>query len=263
MSTTRVRELEIDGRPMEVLDLPGDDEHPLVLLHEGLGSIELWRGLPADLNGATRRRTVAYSRHGHGKSARPAKPRTPAFFHYEALNVLPELLAALEIKDPVLVGHSDGGSIALIYAAHRPVHRLALIAPHVFVEAAGLDAIRNTRDAYTKGNLRSRMQRYHVDVDAAFWGWCNVWLDPAFPSWSLEQEIEAVTAPVLVIQGADDPYGTLEQVDRIERRIPHTQRVIMPGGHSPHLEHRTQVIERIARFVAGQSETGTAASATE
>lgn len=236
---------------LEVLDLAGAPDGPaLILLHEGLGSVELWRGLPEDLHAATGRRVVAFSRSGHGRSAPPAGPRTPAFFHDEALRVLPELFERLGVREPVLVGHSDGASIALIHAAAHPVRGLVLLAPHVFVEQITVDAIRETREAFVGGELRDRMARYHDDVDAAFWGWCDVWLNPAFRRWNLEDEAARVTAPTLVIQGADDPYGTLSQVDRIEARIPHARRLVLPGGHSPHLEHRSEVMTAIRGFVA-------------
>ncbi len=235
---------------IEILDLPGDrDESPLVLLHEGLGSIELWRGLPDDLHRASGRRVVAFSRHGHGRSEPPPQPRTPAFFHDEALRVLPELRERLGLSAPVLIGHSDGASIALIHAAHHPVSGLVLLAPHVFVEQITVDAIRETRAAYVGGDLRARMERYNDDVDAAFWGWCDVWLDPAFRDWNLEAEAARVTAPTLVIQGADDPYGTLEQVDRIKARVPGAERLVLPGGHSPHLEHRAEVVAAVRAFL--------------
>lgn len=244
---------EIDGLALDTLDLPGTaPDSPLVLLHEGLGSVALWRGLPEKLNRATARRTIAFSRFGHGRSAPPPKPRTPAFFHEEALEVLPRLLADLEVSAPVLVGHSDGASIALIHAAHHPVSALVLLAPHVFVEEVTVNAIRATREEFVSGGLRERMARHHDDPDAAFWGWCDVWLDPAFRDWSIEREAEQVIAPALLIQGADDPYGSLEQLDRIQSRARGpVQRLVLPGGHSPHLEHSDGVVEAVARFVAG------------
>jgi pimeloyl-ACP methyl ester carboxylesterase len=235
---------------LEILDLAGDAERPpLILMHEGLGSVELWRGLPDDLQAATGRRVISFSRYGHGRSEPPAEPRTPAFFHDEALRVLPELLERLQVTEPVLVGHSDGASIALIHAASHPVSRLVLLAPHVFVEQITVDAIRETREAFVGGGLRDRMDRYHDDVDAAFWGWCDVWLDPEFRGWNLEAEAARVTAPTLVIQGADDPYGTLEQVERIAARVPGAARLVLPGGHSPHLEHRAEVVAAIRGFL--------------
>lgn len=241
----------VGGRPIEVRDLPGTSEGaPLVLLHEGLGSVGLWRDFPAQLQAATGRRLIAFSRYGHGRSAPPPRPRTPAFFHEEALDVLPELLSALGVSEPVLVGHSDGASIGLIHAAHHPVTALVLLAPHVFVEGICVTAIRGTRGTFVKGELRARMARHHDDPDAAFWGWCDVWLDPAFLQWSLEEESAMLTAPALLIQGADDPYGTLAQIDRIQAlaRGP-VQRLVLPGGHSPHLEHGPEVTQAVAAFL--------------
>ena len=248
---------EVQGLPVETLDLSGAaDLAPLVLLHEGLGSVGLWRGLPEELNRATGRRTLAFSRYGHGRSAPPPKPRTPAFFHEEALEVLPELLAILEVRKPVLIGHSDGASIALIHAAHHPVSALVLLSPHVFVEELTVNAIRGTRTEYRSGKLRERMARHHDDPDPAFWGWCNVWLDPAFATWTLDDEVSRLTVPTLLIQGADDPYGSLAQLDRIEGHAGGAvERLVLPGGHSPHLEHRAQVLEAIAGFLSGPSVT--------
>jgi pimeloyl-ACP methyl ester carboxylesterase len=244
--------VEVGGLPVELLDMPGTGSGaPLVLLHEGLGSVGLWRAFPAQLQAATGRRLIAFSRYGHGRSATPPEPRTPAFFHSEALEVLPELLPTLGVSDPVLIGHSDGASIGLIYAAHRPVSALVLLAPHVFVEEICVTAIRGTRDAFESGELRERMARHHDDPDAAFWGWCDVWLDPTFPQWNLEEEAARLQAPTLLIQGADDPYGTLEQLDRIEARARGpVQRLVLPGGHSPHLEHGTQIAAAVAAFLA-------------
>ena len=195
MSTTTAipRPATVEGRRVDAAELPGDPaRRPLVLLHEGLGSVALWRGFPVALNEATGRRVVAFSRFGHGRSEPPPRPRTPAFFHEEALDVLPELLPQLDAADPILVGHSDGGSIALIHAAYHPVTGLALIAPHVFVEDFTVEEIRRTRELFDTGGLRERMARHHDDPDAAFWGWCDVWLDPAFARWTLEEEAAAV-----------------------------------------------------------------------
>jgi pimeloyl-ACP methyl ester carboxylesterase len=234
-----------------VADWPGDDgRRSLVLLHEGLGSVGLWRDLPSRLNETTGRRVVAFSRFGHGRSEPPPRPRTPAFFHQEALEVLPDVLAQVGAPEPVLVGHSDGASIALIHAGRHPVAGIALLAPHVFVEDVTVAAIRDTRDQYAEGGLRERMARHHDDVDAAFGGWCDVWLDPAFRDWNLEPDAERVTCPTLLIQGVGDPYGTLEQLDRIEARVrgPVT-RLEVPGGHSPHLEAGDEVLAGLERFL--------------
>ena len=242
----------VDGLTVEVSDRPGErGRRALVLLHEGLGSVGLWRGFPQALQEATGRRVLAFSRFGHGSSDPPRRPRTPAFFHEEALDVLPELLAQLDAPAPLLVGHSVGGSIALIHAGRHPVSGLALMAPHVVVEDVTVEAIRATRREFEEGELRARMARHHADPDAAFHGWCDVWLDPAFRAWSLEADAEAVTAPTLLIQGADDPYGSLDQLDRIEARVraPVT-RLVLPGGHSPHLEEPEAVVEAIGAFAA-------------
>jgi pimeloyl-ACP methyl ester carboxylesterase len=245
--------VDVGGLAVEVVDLPapgGDAGAPLVLLHEGLGSVGLWREFPAQLQSATGRRLIAFSRFGHGRSSPPSRPRTPAFFHEEALEVLPELLETVGAEAPVLVGHSDGASIALIHAAHHRVSAVVLLAPHVFVEEMCVTAIRETREAFVSGDLRERMSRHHDDPDAAFWGWCDVWLDPEFQSWDLEEEAGRLSAPVLLVQGAEDPYGSLAQLERIEARArgPVT-RLVLPGGHSPQLEHGAEVAERVAAFL--------------
>jgi pimeloyl-ACP methyl ester carboxylesterase len=242
----------VDGLHVEVADLPGDRaRRALVLLHEGLGSVGLWRGFPAALHAATGRRVLAFSRFGHGRSDPPSAPRTPAFFHDEALDVLPALLVALDAPEPLLVGHSDGASIALVHAARHPVSGLALLAPHVVLEESMVPPIRDTLREFEEGRLRARMGRHHDDPDAAFHGWCDVWLDPAMRDWSLEPEAAQVSAPTLLIQGADDEYASLEQLDRIESRVrgPVT-RLVVPGGHSPHLEQPDAVVAAIADFVA-------------
>jgi pimeloyl-ACP methyl ester carboxylesterase len=244
------RPAAVAGRRIEAVELPGDPaRRPLVLLHEGLGSVGLWRDFPERLRAATGRRVLAFSRFGHGRSEPPPAPRTPAFFHEEALEVLPELLVQLDAPDPVLVGHSDGASIALIHAGRHRVTGLALLAPHVVVEDITVEAIRAAREAYLGDALRERMARHHDDPDAAFWGWCDVWLDPAFRAWSLEPDARRVDAPALLIQGTDDPYGTLDQLGRVEAcvRGP-VERLVVPGGHSPHLEQPDAVVAAVAAF---------------
>jgi pimeloyl-ACP methyl ester carboxylesterase len=246
------RPVRVQGRRIEAVEVAGDaDRRAVVLLHEGLGSVGLWRGFPRALADATGRRVIAFSRHGHGRSERPPAARTPAFFHEEARDVLPALLEQVDAPEPILVGHSDGGSIALIHAGERPVTGLALLAPHVVVEDITVNAIRETRGQFEAGPLRDRMARHHDDPDAAFFGWCDVWLDPAFRTWTLEAEARRVTVPTLLIQGAEDPYGTLEQIDRIESRVRGpVQRLVVPGGHSPHLEASEPVLAALAEFTA-------------
>jgi pimeloyl-ACP methyl ester carboxylesterase len=238
------------GGRLELLDLEGDPERkPLVLLHEGLGSVSLWRLFPEQLREATGRRVLAFSRFGHGASAPPPQPRTPAFFGEEALRVLPALLAEVHAPHPILVGHSDGGSISILHAARHPVTGLVLIAPHVFVEEVTIERIAGVREAYLRGDLRDRLARHHRDPDAAFWGWCDVWLDDDFRTWTIEREVRFIDSPTLTIQGLEDPYGTLLQLDRIEQRLrADGRRLHGPGGHSPHLEAGEQVVAAVADF---------------
>ena len=242
-----------------MLDIPGaPDQPPLVLLHEGLGSVGLWRGFPQRLAAATNRRTIAFSRYGHGDSDPPPKPRTPSFMHEEALEVLPELFAKTQIQTPIQVGHSDGASIALIYAAHHPVKGVVAIAPHVFVEEMCLAEIRQTKRTYETTVLRDRMARHHRNPDAAFYGWNDVWLHPEFPQWNIECETDQITAPLLLIQGTKDQYGTMAQLESIERRAkgPIT-RVHLDCQHSPPTELPDQTAEAIASFTSALSPSGT------
>jgi len=244
-------DLEIGGRRLEAVEHPGNpDERPLVLLHEGLGSVSAWREFPEALHRATSRRVIVFSRFGHGRSDPPLEPRTPTFFLEEALDVLPQVLRRLDAEEPVLVGHSDGASIALIYAAASPVRGLVLMAPHVVVEDVTLAATRETRERFETTDLRERLARHHDDPDVAFRNWCDVWLDPAFRSWTLEPDAEHVDCPVLLIQGADDPYGTLDQLDRIEALVRGpARRVIVPGGHGLHREAPEQLVSEVTRFL--------------
>ncbi len=227
----------------------------MVFLHEGLGSLELWKSFTDDvgaaLGGVT---TVAYSRHGYGRSAAAGEPRAVTYMHDEALIVLPALLAELGIERPLLVGHSDGASIAIIHAgAGHPVAGLVLIAPHVFVEAVGVEAIEAARVAYRDGDLRARLDRHHDDVDATFRGWNDIWLEPEFRTWNIEEYLPAISAPVLVVQGDRDQYGTLAQVDAIEAGVAgHFERLVIPGaGHVPHQQVGADVVATIRRFVGG------------
>ena len=243
--------VEIQGRRLEVLDIAGDPRLPaIVLLHEGLGSARLWRDFRPELAAATGARVVAYSRFGHGASDPPPRPRTPRFMHEEALDVLPELLDALDVEEPVLVGHSDGASIALIHAAEHPVRGVVGMAPHVFVEAMCLDEIREARHVFETGGLRERMARHHRDPDAAFYGWNDVWLHPAFPDWNIEDVLGAIASPLLLIQGAEDQYGTMEQLDRIEAGVAGAvARVHLPCRHAPHLEAARETLEATSAFI--------------
>lgn len=243
----------IEGRRIETVDLPGDGARaPIVMLHEGLGSVGLWRDFPTALSHATGRRVIAFSRFAHGHSEPAPWPRDVTGFHHrEAFETLPALLAAVEVSEPLLVGHSDGASIALIYAGRYPVVGLALLAPHLFVEPLTVASIRETRESYLNGELRERMAKHHDDPDAAFWGWCDMWLDPEFLAWNLEADAAMVSAPTLLIQGREDPYGTLEQLDRIEANlVGPVERLLVEGGHSPHLDAAEEVVSALERFAA-------------
>jgi pimeloyl-ACP methyl ester carboxylesterase len=241
--------LDIAGGRLEAGLLEGEDP-TLVLLHEGLGSVGLWRGLPLALHDATGARVFAFSRYGHGQSDPPPHPRTPGFMHEEALVVLPAVLEEAGIERPLLIGHSDGASIALIHAASHPTAGLVLLAPHVFVEDICVQAIAGTRETFEREGLRERMARHHRDPDVTFSGWCDVWLDPEFRSWNIEPLLPDIDVPVLVIQGRDDEYGTLAQIDAVERGVSGpVERLVVPGGHSPHLERPDEVLPAIVSFI--------------
>ena len=243
--------LDLPGGRVEYEDVPGDPGRaPLLLLHEGLGSVRLWRGFHQRLAAATGRRAVAFSRHGHGASDPPAGKRTPRYMHDEAAEVVPALCGALGLERPVLVGHSDGGSIALLHAAIAPVHGLVVLAPHVFVEEAGLRGIEQARRAYTGGDLRKRMARHHRDPDVTFWNWNDGWLDDAFRDWDIRPELAAITCPVLGVQGTDDPYGTVLHVEAVRAAAagPVTLEVL-DCGHAPHLERPAEVEAAVTAFL--------------
>jgi pimeloyl-ACP methyl ester carboxylesterase len=243
----------VPGGRVEVLDLPGaPDRAPLLFLHEGLGSVGLWRGFPERVAAATGRRAVAYSRLGHGASDAPPRPRTPASMHEEAATVVPALREALGLRAPVLVGHSDGASIALLHAAAAEVSGLVVLAPHVLVEESGLVAIRAAREAFEDGDLRARLARRHRDPDAAFRGWNDVWLDPAFRAWDLRPELPGIRCPVLAVQGAADPYGTLVHVEAVrDLASGPVELLVLDGGHSPHLEEPDRVDAAVVGFLGG------------
>lgn len=251
MTPRREVAVRVGGRRLEAVELPGDRTlPPLVLLHEGLGSVSAWRDFPEALRDATSRRVIVYSRFGHGSSDPPSAPRTPAFFHEEAYDVLPEVLRQVDVEEPVLIGHSDGASIALVHAGAYPVHALVLLAPHVVVEDVTLEAIRETRERFETTDLRERLARHHDDPETAFHGWSGVWLDPSFRRWTLEPDAERVDCPVLLIQGEDDAYGTLDQLDRIAARVrgPVFRRVV-PGGHRLHRDAPQAVLDELVRFL--------------
>jgi pimeloyl-ACP methyl ester carboxylesterase len=224
------------------------------MLHEGLGSVALWRDFPQRLSAATGRRVLAYSRLGYGRSDPLTGPRRVDFMHDEALHALPQLLDHLGVRESVLFGHSDGASIALIHAAcaRRPVGAVIAMAPHVFVERCGLDQIAAARRAYLDGALRARLARFHADVDSAFWGWNDIWLHPDFAAWTIESLLPDIACPLLAIQGVDDEYGTMAQIDRIERGGRNVRRLELAFcGHAPHRDQPEAVLAAAAQFLAG------------
>ena len=247
------REIVVDGKRLETVRYDGDPDRPaIVMLHEGVGSISLWRDLPERLAERTRCTVVAYSRYGYGRSDVLRGKREPDYMHHEGEVVLPALLAALGIERPVLFGHSDGASIALICAGAHPelVRALVLEAPHVFVEEITVRSIADAKTAYATTALPEKLARHHADPGATFFGWNEIWLDPRFRDWNIEPYADRVRCPVLAIQGEADEYGTIAQVDAIVARVPHSETLVVPGaGHSPHRDARDLVVERIAAFV--------------
>jgi pimeloyl-ACP methyl ester carboxylesterase len=236
----------------ERIDAGSRDRPTLVLLHEGLGSIAMWRDFPNRLAHATASRVVVYSRYGYGNSDPLTAPRTVRYMHDEAERVLPEFLDALAIERPILVGHSDGGSIALIHAGWggRGVTAIVAMAPHVMVEDISIASIAEARDAFRTTRLRRRLGRYHADVDGAFLGWNDIWLSSGFREWNVEAYLRKIDCPILAIQGEDDEYGTMEQLARIAEGASDVRRLKLADcRHSPHRDQTDAVLGAIARFV--------------
>ena len=236
----------------------------LVFLHEGLGSLAMWKDFPARLCAAVGARGLVYSRPGYGRSTPRAAEEAWGldFMHRQAHEVLPALLAALgvdaERDRPWLFGHSDGGSIALLYVARFPqaVAGAVVLAPHILVEDLSVASIAKAREAYETSGLRERLSKYHDDPDSAFWGWNRIWLHPPFRDWSIEDEIAAITCPLLAVQGLDDEYGTLEQIRGIARRVPQTRLLELPDcGHSPQRDQPDAVIAATQQLIAGHLAT--------
>ena len=227
----------------------------IVFLHEGLGSVAMWKDFPQRLCNAGGFRGLVFSRPGYGRST----PRDIAekweldFMHRQAHEVLPKLLGALGINEPVwLFGHSDGGSIALLFAAHSPeqVAGVVVAAPHIFVEEKTIRSIEEARKAYETTDLPRKLARYHDNADSAFLGWSRIWLHPPFKNWNIEAELTGIGCPVLAMQGVDDAYGTLEQIRGIQRRLPQTELLeLTECGHSPHRDQPEQAILATVSFI--------------
>ncbi len=254
--------LEIDGRRFDIefewIEASSENAPLVVFLHEGLGSRSMWKDFPARLCAAGDFRGLVYSRPGYGRSTpRAAGERWGVdFMHRQAYGLLPALLDALGVDPgaapPWLFGHSDGGSIALLYAARFPaaVAGLIVMSPHVLVEDLSIASIEQARAVYRETDLKQRLARYHDDPDSAFYGWNDTWLDPAFREWSIETELDTIECPVLALQGIDDEYGTLAQVHGIAARVRSARVVELPAcGHSPHRDQPERLLDEAVAFI--------------
>lgn len=257
--------LDLDGQQLEYQWIgPSPTIAPtLVFLHEGLGSVSTWKEFPEHVAQRTGLGALIYSRLGHGASAPYPGPRPVDFMHREAIDVLPRVLAALGVSAPILFGHSDGASIALLYAgASHPVRGLILEAPHVFVEDLTVASIAHLRRRYDEdAEFRERFARHHrghatggggPPAAALLHGWTDVWLSPAFRGWNIEMHVTRIDCPVLLIQGKEDEYGTVRQIDTVAARLrgPVETRLLASCGHAPHRDRPEEVLDRVARFVA-------------
>ena len=246
---------------MDVLEIPSPSTlSPLVFLHEGLGSIAMWQGRtvdwPLQVCRAAGRAGWVYSRRGYGQS--PAIPDVRGtgrlradYMHREAWEVLPSLLKDWGAENPVLIGHSDGATIALLHAARFPVAGCVVMAPHLLVEDMTISAIAASKKAYVEGDLRQKLMKYHADVDCAFWQWNDVWLSQAFRSFDIREECKTISAPVLALQGADDAYGSLRHLDELHTAGTVDRQVLPDCGHSPHKDQAQKSLELVVEFLKG------------
>lgn len=246
------RTSSFSGKNLECAWIGEPSRRAIVMLHEGLGCVAAWRDLPARVAARSGESVFLYSRFGYGRSDPVPLPRPLTYMHDEAA-MLPEICALAGIHEPLLLGHSDGASIAIVAAGSGfRTRALLLLAPHVFCEDCSVAAIEKAKDAYEHGDLRARLAKYHANVDVAFWGWNRAWLDPAFRAWNLEGFLPNIEVPVTVVQGEADPYGTLAQVDAIERGVRGSfERVIIPGvGHALQREGVDSTLEALAALAA-------------
>ena len=224
----------------------------IVMLHEGLGSVSHWKDFPSRLAEETGAAIFLYSRYGHGGSDAIEEQRSVSYMHHEAQVVLPEILQKAGIERPLLLGHSDGASIAILYAGKFPESPAGLIleAPHVFVEDITVTSIAQARVVFNETALPQRLGRYHANVDSLFWGWNNIWLDPRFRDWNIESCLDSIRCPVLVLQGTQDEYGTEKQIDAIRHRIPAALAIMLDDcKHAPHRDRPEAVLSAICSFL--------------
>lgn len=244
--------IRVCGRSIEYRRIAAAADGPtLVFLHEGLGSISQWRDFPERIVEGTGLPALVYARYGHGQSDVLQQPHGVDFMHREALDSLPELLRVLGIERPILVGHSDGASIALIYAGSgHPLRGLVAMAPHVFVEDVSIESIAAAKNAFESTDLRHKLARHHRDAARTFYGWNDVWLAPAFRGWNIESFLPAIRCPLLAIQGEDDEYGTMAQVDAIARQAGGPVELLRLArcGHSPQRDRPDDVARAIIGF---------------
>jgi len=257
---TASAQIEWRGKPLRLevrwVGVENSSQPTVVFLHEGLGSVAMWKDFPERMCTEHGLRGLVYSRYGYGQSTpRPHDEHwAPDFMHAQAHEVLPALLSELGIERPWLFGHSDGGSIALLHAARFGVAGIVVVAPHIFVEAVSIASIEQARAAYATTDLRARLARYHADPDSAFRGWNDVWLSPAFRAWNIEEELAAIRCPVLAVQGEDDEYGTLAQIRGIAAKLPETRLLVIPKcAHSPHRDQPELLARESARFIVDHS----------
>ena len=239
---------------LEYRDFPAtvEGQPTLLLLHEGLGCVAMWRDFPAKLAAASGCRVVVWSRPGYGASQAYPEPRSLRYMHREAEESLPALLAALQIERPILIGHSDGGSIALIFAGAFPeVPRgIAVMAPHEFVEDVTLAGIRSARVVWETTDWPKKLGRYHHDAPRVFSDWNDTWLSPPFRDWNIEEYLPKIRCPVLAMQGEDDEYATMRQIDAIAEQVPGTQRIKLPNcGHTPQRDQEAAVLAALVDFI--------------
>ena len=253
-------QIEWRGRPLRLeyawVGATASAQPVVVFLHEGLGSVAMWKDFPERLCADHGLKGLVFSRYGYGQStARPPDERwSPEFMHAQAHEVLPALFDHLHITRPWLFGHSDGGSIALLHAARFDVAGIVVVAPHILVEDVSITSIEQARESYATTDLRARLARYHADPDSAFRGWNDAWLDPAFRDWNITAELASIRFPVLAAQGEDDEYGTLAQIRGIAAVLPKTRLLVIPKcGHSPHRDQPELLARESARFILEHS----------